>query len=229
MAAVLAGIMIDSGILPIMTCRDETGQNRIRKSLKLFEGKFQTACLRLGDRDSLDALFSGEANDIDYLVDFAQSDYECFVAAANEDEIERYFAQNTAFRAEVLKMAARVMLKKKRGRLVFVSSTAAVRANPGQGFYAAAKVASEQLYKSIGIELGSRGITCVSLRPGYVNAGRGDRFLQERGDDLLKRIPIGRALDAAEVAQTIMFLLSEAARGINATEIIIDGGLTQVK
>lgn len=229
LAVALAGIMIGSGIIPVMTCRDEKGWGLIRKSIEPFEGKFQTAFLKLGDRESLDGLFSGEAADIDYLVDFAQGDYECFVAAANEDEVESYFAQNTAFRAEVLKRAARVMLKKKKGRLVFVSSAAAVRANPGQGFYAAAKLASEQLYKNIGIELGSRGITSVSLRPGYVDAGRGSRYLLEKGDDFLKRIPIGRALAAWEVAQSIMFLLSEAARGINATEIIMDGGLTQVK
>lgn len=229
MAVALAVIMIESGIFPVMTYHDKKGRDHIRKTLEAFEEKFQTAYLTLEKRNMLDCLFSGEAADIDYLVDFAQSDYECLVAAANDYEFERYFAQNVAFRADILKRAARVMLKRKRGRLVFASSAAAARANPGQGFYAAAKLSSEQLYKSIGIELGSRGITSVSLRLGYVDAGRGNRYLQERGVEFLNRIPIGRALDVTEVAQTIMFLLSEAARGLNATEIIMDGGLTQVK
>ncbi len=229
LAVTLAEIMIGSSIFPILTYRDGEGQKHITESLRSHDGRYQTAPFILGDRDALDRLFAGEAAGIDYLVDFAQGDYESFVAAANVDEVQRYFAQNTAFRAEVLKMTARAMLKRKRGRLVFVSSAAAVRANPGQGFYAAAKLASEQLYKNIGIELGARGITAVTLRPGYVDAGRGGRFLQERGDDLLKKIPVGRMLGRSEVARIIMFLLSDAAQGINATEIIMDGGLTQAK
>ncbi len=229
LAVTLAEIMIGSSIFPILSYRDDEGQKHIRKSLRSYDGRYQTALLSLGDREALDRIFAGDAAVIDYLVDFAQGDYESLVAAANVDEVQNYFAQNTAFRPEVLKRAARTMLKRKKGRLVFVSSAAAVRANPGQGFYAAAKLASEQLYKNIGIELGARGITTVTLRPGYVDAGRGGRFLQERGDNLLKKIPVGRMLGRSEVARTIMFLLSDAAQGINATEIIMDGGLTQAK
>jgi 3-oxoacyl-[acyl-carrier protein] reductase len=228
-AITLAKIMIGSSILPKLAYRDEEGRNSIRQSLGQWGDKFETSFIKLGDNKSLEGLFSGAAADIDFLVDFAQGDYECFVAAADEDEVQRYFAENVSFRAEVLKKAARVMLKKKGGRMVFVSSAAAVRANPGQGFYAAAKLASEQLYKNIGIELGRRGITSVTLRPGYIDAGRGGRFLRERGAELLKRIPLGRPLSSSEVAGTIMFLLSETAQGINATEIIMDGGLTQSK
>jgi len=229
LAVSLAEIMIESSILPVLTYRKEKGRQLIGEALGSFDGRYKTACLSLGDRNALDGLFAGGAADIDYLVDFAHDDYEGIVASADDDEVQRYFAQNTAFRAEVLKRAARAMLKKKKGRLVFVSSTAAVRANPGQGFYAAAKLASEQLYRSIGIELGARGITSVSLRPGYIDAGRGSRFLRDQGAGVLKKVPLGRALDSHEVARTIMFLLSEAAAGINATEIIMDGGLTQAK
>lgn len=229
LAVSLAAIMIESSILPVLTYRKENGRQLIGEALGSCNGRYKTAPLSLGERDALDRLFAGDAADIDYLVDFAQDDYESIVASADEDEVQRYFSQNTAFRAEVLKRAARAMLKKKKGRLVFVSSTAAVRANPGQGFYAAAKLASEQLYKNTGIELGARGITSVSLRPGYIDAGRGSRFLQEQGAGALKKVPLGRALTRREVARTIMFLLSDAAAGINATEIIMDGGLTQSK
>jgi len=229
LALTLAELMIESSIFPVLTCRTDEGHRLIRESFGSFDGRYKTAHLNLGDRDALDRLFAGPAADLDYLVDFAQGDYERLAASADDDEVQRYFAQNIAFRAEVLKRASRSMLKKRKGRLVFVSSTAAVRANPGQGFYAAAKLASEQLYRSIGIELGARGITSVSLRPGYVDAGRGSRFLQERGAEVLKKIPLGRALGRLEVARTVMFLLSGAAAGINATEIIMDGGLTQAK
>jgi len=121
------------------------------------------------------------------------------------------------------------MLSGRKGRLVFVSSTAALRPNLGQGFYAAAKLAAEALYRNLGLELGKRGITAVTLRPGYISAGRGRSFIQDNENEVLKRIPTGKALSASEVASAIMFLLSDGAAGFNATEIVMDGGLSAGK
>jgi 3-oxoacyl-[acyl-carrier protein] reductase len=138
-----------------------------------------------------------------------------------------YFTENISFRAEVLKTAGRIMLRKRKGRLVFISSTAAARPNPGQGFYAAAKLASEALYRNMGLELGGRGITTVILRPGYVNAGRGRAYMEEK--NVLEAVPIKRAVTKEEIAETVLFLLSESAAGMNATIITMDGGLTYGK
>jgi 3-oxoacyl-[acyl-carrier protein] reductase len=121
------------------------------------------------------------------------------------------------------------MIKKRRGRFIFISSTAATRPNPGQGFYAAAKLASEALYRNIGLELGERGVTAVILRPGYVDAGRGSVYLQGAGKKAIDMVPIKRAITREEIVQTILFLLSNGAAGINATEISLDGGLSAKK
>ena len=115
------------------------------------------------------------------------------------------------------------------GRMVYVSSTAAGMPNPGQGFYAAAKQASEALYRSAGLELAPRGVTTVALRPGYVNAGRGNRYLNKNADVALAKVPLGRALQIAEVVDTILFLLSDSAVGFNATALTMDGGLSAGK
>ena len=121
------------------------------------------------------------------------------------------------------------MLVQKSGRLIYMSSTAAGMPNKGQGFYAAVKLAGEALYKNIGIELAAKGITSISLRPGYVNAGRGEKYISKSKNEILKKIPAGKALVSSEIAETIMFFLSDSARGFNATEIVMDGGLTAGK
>jgi len=121
------------------------------------------------------------------------------------------------------------MLVNKRGRLIYVSSSAASKPNPGQGFYAAAKLASEALYRNLGLELGGRGITTVTLRPGYIGEGRGRVFLETFGEKALGKVPMNRALTAEDVSETILFYLSDSASGFNATEISIDGGLTAGK
>ena len=168
-------------------------------------------------------------DDLDFLVDFAHGDIESLVASANEDDICRYFAENVSFRAKILKRAGRAMLKKRKGRLIFISSSAADRPNPGQGFYAAAKLASEALYKNLGLELGCRGITTVTLRPGYIDTGRGRRYMQAHEKETLNMVPIRRALTSEELAETILFFLSDSAGGFNATEVSMDGGLTAGK
>jgi 3-oxoacyl-[acyl-carrier protein] reductase len=224
LAHTLAVSMIASSLFPILTYRSDAGLNAIRKALPHYEGKYATEYLKFGDRHSLNTLFARIGDDLDFMVDCVQGNYESLIAQADEEEVYGYFTENISFRAEVLKTAGRIMLKKRKGRLVFISSTAAARPNPGQGFYAAAKLASEALYRNMGLELGGRGITTIILRPGYVDAGRGRAYLEEK--NVLEAVPIKRAVTKEEIAETVLFLLSESAAGMNATVITMDGGLT---
>lgn len=229
LALTLALYLVKNSITPILSFRNESGLISIRAALESIEGSYEAFYLNFSERDSLRSFFNQIDDNFDYLVDFAHGNYESLVASADDESIYRYFAENVSFRAEMLKIATRSMIKKRNGRLIFISSVAAVRPNPGQGFYAAAKMASESLYKSIGLELGARGITTVILRPGYINAGRGKTFLNEHGANILGKVPIKRAITKEEVAEAIIFLLSKSAEGINSTEISMDGGLTYGK
>lgn len=229
LALALAASMIEQNLFPILTYRDEKGLSSINAALQPLEGRYEAHYLNLSDRSSLGSLFTNIGDDLDFLVDFAQGNYESLVASADEDTVYSYFTENISFRAEVLKAAGRIMIKKRRGRFIFISSTAAMRPNPGQGFYAAAKLASEALYRNIGLELGERGVTAVILRPGYVDAGRGSVYLRGAGKKAIDMAPIKRAITREEIVQTILFLLSNGAAGINATEISLDGGLSAKK
>lgn len=229
MAISLAAYMIREGLFPILTYRNEKGLDTISERLKPFEKKYVTSYLDFSDRGSVKPFFKQIGRDMDYLIDFVQGDFEGLIASVNEDDVYRYFSENISVRAEIIKNTARIMLQKRRGRLIYISSSAAINPNPGQGFYAAAKLASEALYRNLGLELGGRGITTVTLRPGYVNEGRGRAFLDDRGKGAVEKVPIKRPLSAAEVAETILFYLSDSAGGFNATEISMDGGLTAGK
>jgi len=172
---------------------------------------------------------------------------EGLIAATEPDEAAAYFAAAISARNHILHSLTRAMLAARpsrrtgkrtpandsstpavTGRLVYLSSTAAGMPNAGQGFYAAAKSAAEALYRSIGVELAPRGITTAMLRAGYVDAGRGAKYLAAH-PEALHAIPLRRALTAQEVAGTLHWLLSDAATGINATTITMDGGLTACK
>ena len=229
LALALAGSLIAGGLYPILTYRSENGRQRIDEHLTNNRGNYEAVYFDFAMPDSIDTLFDRIGKALDYVIDFAQGDFEGFIAGANQDDVTRYVQENITFRSRILKEASRLMLARKRGRFVFISSTAALRPNQGQGFYAAAKLASEALYRNLGLELGKRGITAVTLSPGYVSAGRGRSFMEKNEKEVLRLIPTGKALSAEEIAATIMFLLSDGAAGFNATEIIMDGGLTAGK
>ena len=229
LAICLAEASMREGLFPVLTWRSEEGKRRIETRLHSFNGKYATAYFELGNRDALDSLFDPLNDASDYLVDFAQGDMESLIGSANPEEMQRYFFENVSFRAEVLRKAARTMLKRRRGRLIFISSSAACKPNPGQGFYAAAKLASEALYRSLGLELASRGITTMSVRPGYVDTGRGKKYLQTHQKEAMKVVPTGKPLTCREVAEAVLFFLSDNGSGFNATEVSMDGGLTAGK
>ncbi|MBU1163294.1 MAG: SDR family oxidoreductase [Proteobacteria bacterium] len=228
-AIALARRMIEEGLFPILTYRNEKGRDYILENIENSPKKFSSFYLEFGNRDSIDSMLQQTGDEIDFMVDFAQSNFESLVASADSESVYSYFAENVSFRAEVVKRVARIMMKNKRGRLVYISSSAAARPNHGQGFYAAAKLASEAIYKNLGLELGAHGITTVTLRPGYIDSGRGRKFIQTHSKEVIDKMPIKRALAKKEVAEAILFYLSDSAAGFNATEISMDGGLTAGK
>lgn len=229
MALALAPLLMAEGIRPVLSCRSEAACERITRCLADHSGSFETCFMDLSTPSSLAPAFSRFENGLDYLVDFIQGDYEDLVAAAAPDKTASYMAAHVSARADMLKRASRIMMRRRFGRLVFVSSTAAGRPNPGQGFYAAAKLAGEALYKNLALELGSKGISTVTIRPGYVDAGRGKTYIEKNREDLMRLIPSRAFISPHDLATTVLFLLSDQALNLNATEITMDGGLSAGK
>ena len=229
MGLALAEAMIQAGLRPVLSHRSDAGRGQISERLERFGDGFDCVHLDLGDAQSVDHLAGEPCSGVDYLVDLAHGELENLVASADHATVRGYFDSQVGVRAMIVQQVSRQMLLKKFGRMVFVSSTAAGRPNAGQGFYAAAKRAAEALYLNVGLELAVRGITTVTLRPGYVDAGRGRRYLQGAGTRVLAQVPTGRAVQLQEVVETIMFLLSDSASGFNATVMTLDGGMSATK
>ncbi len=226
LALKLAPMMVQAGILPVLTYRNDDGQDRIKSTLPNDQRDYSTLHLDYSNPETLSNI---NVVTPDYLVDFAQGDFVSLVASADSGKTASFIAESITFRAEMLKIITRIMIGQRKGRLLFVSSTAAKSPNRGQGYYSAVKLAGEALYKNIGIELGHKGITSVSLRPGYIETGRAKQYIRDNEQEIINKIPLRRILSSTEVAETIMFFLSDSARGFNATEVVMDGGLTAGK
>lgn len=227
---VLAQKMKDNGIFPLLSYKSCAGLKRLEKTFGCNPAGMDIFPLDFSrTQAALSMLEKKISTRIDYLVDFAQGDYESLVASADDDAVRTYFNDNITFRALAVKRISRAMLRQKKGKLIFISSIAAKRPNPGQGFYAAAKLASEALYKNTGLELGAKGITTLVLRPGYIASGRGKAFLENKEHIIREQIPTGQVLEPGQVADAVMFFLSDHAGQFNAAQITLDSGFSAGK
>ena len=116
------------------------------------------------------------------------------------------------------------MARTRWGRIVSVSSVAAVLGNRGQANYAAAKSALHGATKSLAREMASRNITVNVVAPGVVEgAMAAEAFAPEA---IKQMVPAGRAAKPDEIAAVVRFLCSEAASYVNGQVIGVDGGMT---
>ncbi len=126
--------------------------------------------------------------------------------------------------------AARPLLAKSKGAIVFIGSVMSYFGGPAQPAYAASKGAVKTLVMSLGVAYAAEGIRVNAVAPGWVvtELSRGARENSERNAQIMARIPVARWAEPAEVADPIMFLCSNAARYVTGTMLPVDGGYMSV-
>jgi 3-oxoacyl-[acyl-carrier protein] reductase len=100
-----------------------------------------------------------------------------------------------------------------------------ITGNGGQANYAASKAGMIGLTKSTAKEVGSRGITCNAVAPGWVRTQMTESLPEELSRRALEQIPLGRLGEPEDVAGLVVFLASDAASYITGQVIVVDGGL----
>lgn len=149
------------------------------------------------------------------------------LAATTEVAVRRQLEGNLLGPMLCARAALPVMMRAKKGVLLFLSSVAAVRASRGQAVYAATKGGLEAFARALAVEYAKKGIRSLCLRPGAVDTPMlsATRTLGE--DELLSRIPQRRVATPIEIADYAAFLLSDRAAYVTGTEATIDGGYLQ--
>jgi len=126
--------------------------------------------------------------------------------------------------------AARATAASKRpGAIVFIGSWAAHTPHPAIPAYAVTKAALRMLMQSLAVELAPRGILVNEVAPGYVDAGLSAKMFREQPSFVKacrRRVPLGRLIEPAEVAEEVLHLASPRNRNITGATILLDGGLS---
>lgn len=125
-----------------------------------------------------------------------------------------------------IRAAARPMMKNRFGRIVNIASTSGVVGNAGQANYAAAKAGLLGLSKTIARELGSKGITCNVVAPGYVETDMTQNLPAEIKSKLQDMIAVRRLGSPEDIAAAVSYVSSDDAGYLTGQTIVVDGGMT---
>ena len=144
-----------------------------------------------------------------------------------EEELTRI--QKINLNAPIL--LTRSFLKKKKigkgGSIVFTASAAGVyRVSPGNGVYATTKCGIDAFMRTVALELGPKGIRCNSVNPGMVETALIGSFTEEQKEKERQNYPLRRFAQPEDIANGIVYLLSDASSFVTGTALKIDGGMT---
>ena len=120
------------------------------------------------------------------------------------------------------------MLKRKFGRIIFISSIVGYTGNAGQTNYSASKSGLVGLTKSIALEVASRGITCNLIAPGFISTPMTDKLSDEQKNKIIINIPVNRLGDAEDVSNGCIYLASKEASFVTGTTLHINGGMNMI-
>lgn len=177
--------------------------------------------------DQVDALFNKVTETwgrVDILVNNAGITRDTLLLRMKLDDWQAVIDLNLTGVFLCTRVASKMMLKQKSGRIINITSVAGQMGNPGQANYSAAKAGVIGFTKTVAKELASRGVTVNAVAPGFIATDMTKEL--KNTEEILKFIPLGRYGQAEEVAGMIRFLAADpAAAYITGQVFNVDGGM----
>ena len=167
----------------------------------------------------------GKYGRVDILVNNAGITRDNLLMKMTEEEFDAVIDINLKGTFNCIKHLSRQMLKQKGGRIINISSVSGVMGNAGQANYCASKAGVIGLTKSVARELASRGITCNAVAPGFIETEMTDVLADSVKEAMNAPIPMKCFGNTEDIAGTVVFLASDAARYITGQVINVDGGM----
>ena len=162
---------------------------------------------------------------IDVLVNNAGITKDGLLVRMKEQDWDAVLNINLKGAFTCTKIAAKIMMQQRYGRIINMASVVGVTGNAGQANYSASKAGLIGLTKTAAKELASRGITVNAIAPGFIETDMTATLSEKARNAMLDQVPLGRAGYPEDIAAAVAFLASESASYITGQVIHVSGGM----
>jgi len=124
--------------------------------------------------------------------------------------------------------ATRLMMRKRYGRIIAITSVVGVTGNPGQGNYAASKAGMIGMIKSLAAEYARRNVTANCIAPGFIATPMTDALNDKQREAVLAKVPAARLGTPQDIAAAAVYLASQEAGYVTGQTLHINGGMAMI-
>ena len=208
---------------------NEAEAEKVADKIRSYGRRAMIVKANAGDRGDVNAMFRSvvkELGHIDVLVNNAGVVDDAFLLMLSPDSLDRSLNINVKGYFYCAQAATLKMFKAKKGVIINISSVSSMMALPGQSVYAATKGAINSMTATLARELAPYGIRVNAIAPGFIATDMVANLPEDKIQEYLTQIPLGRLGKVEEVAELAAFLASDEASYITGQTIVIDGGLS---
>ena len=185
----------------------------------------------LGDRADVEALVPAAEQamgQLDILVANAGITRDNLFVQLRDEDWDEVINVNLTATFRLARAATKLMMRKRFGRIIAITSVVGVTGNPGQANYTASKAGLIGLIKTLGAEYARRNVTANCIAPGFIKTPMTDALNEKQRESILARVPAGRLGTPEDVAAAAVYLASNEAAYVTGQTIHVNGGMAMI-
>jgi 3-oxoacyl-[acyl-carrier protein] reductase len=197
---------------------------------KLAERVHVLPC-NLSETSEVEALVPGAEQamgGLDILVANAGITRDNLFVQLRDEDWDEVIKVNLTATFRLARAATKLMMRKRFGRIVAITSVVGVTGNPGQGNYTASKAGLIGMVKSLAAEYAKRNVTANCIAPGIIKTAMTDALNERQRESILARVPAARLGTPEDVAAAAVYLSSNEAAYVTGQTIHVNGGMAMV-
>ncbi len=217
-----------AGATVVGTGTTDAGAAAISDALAQAKVPGRGAVLNVTDAPAVDRLLAEveqEFGAVAILVNNAGITRDNLLLRMKDDEWDAVMDTNLKSVFRLSRAVLRGMMKARAGRIINITSVVGASGNAGQVNYSAAKAGIAGFTRSLGREIGSRGITVNCVAPGFIDTDMTQALPEAARTALLGQIPLGRLGRPEDIAAAVVFLASPGAGYITGATLHVNGGM----